>query len=60
MTDIPDNRIFRTVENSVKSDCQFNNTKIARKVTAVFSDNFYDSFSDFGSKLFYIFMRKFF
>lgn len=60
MTDIPDNCILRTVKNSVKRNRQFNGTKVTGKVSAIFSDYFYDSFSDFGCELLYFFMRKFF
>ena len=47
MAYIPDNCIFGTVENAMKRNCKFNNSKITCKVTAIFSNNIYYSSTDF-------------
>ena len=60
MAYIPDNCIFGTVENSVKSNCKFNDTKITCKMTAVFSNDIDYSCTDFLSELFEFFLRKLF
>ena len=60
MAYIPDNGILRAVENAVKRNCEFNNTEITGKVTAVFSNNIDYSCSDFGSQLLEFFLRKLF
>ena len=60
MAYIPDYSIIRAVKNSVQGYGQFNNTKIACKMSAVFSDNLYDFFSYFLGKCFKFFMRKIF
>ena len=52
MAYIPDNSIIWTVENSVKCNCKFYNTKITCKVAAVFSYNIYYSCADFLGQLF--------
>ena len=51
VTYIPDNCIVRTVENTVKCERKFYNAKIACKVPAVFSNNFYNCTADFLCKL---------
>ena len=60
MAYIPDNGIIRTVENTMQSDCKFNNTKITCKMTAVFSNDIYNSCTDFLSELLKFFLRKLF
>ena len=60
MTYIPDNGIFRAVENAVKRNCEFNDAKVTCKVTAVFSNNIDNSRTDFLSKLPEFFLRKLF
>ena len=57
---IPDNGIFGTIKNSVKSNCKFNNTKITCKMSAVFANNIDYSITDFLSELFEFFLRKLF
>ena len=51
MAYIPDNSIIWTVENSVKCNCKFYNTKITCKVAAVFSYNIYYSCANFLGQL---------
>ena len=60
MAYIPDNCIIRAVKNSVKCDSKLYNTKITRKVAAVFSDNIYNSCTDFLSQLLDFLLRKLF
>ena len=60
MAYIPDDGIFRTIKNSVKCNSEFNNAKVACKVSAVFSNNIDYSITDFLSELFKFFLRKLF
>ena len=57
---IPDNGIFGTIKNSVKSNCKFNNAEITGKVAAVFSNNIDYCCTDFLSQLLEFFLRKLF
>ena len=57
---IPDKGIIRAVENAVKRNSKFNNTKVRGKVAAVFSNNVYYSCADFLSQLLELFLRKLF
>ena len=49
MAYIPDNGIFGTIKNSVKSNCKFDNTKIAGKMSTIFSNNVNNCSTDFLS-----------
>jgi len=60
MAYIPDNGILRTIENSVQSNCKFNNAEITGKVAAVFSNNIDYSSTDFLGQLLEFFLRKLF
>ena len=51
MAYIKDNGILRAVENAVKRNSKFNNTKVRGKVAAVFSYNIYYSCADFLGQL---------
>ena len=60
MAYIPDNCIIRAVKNSMESNGKFNNTKVTCKVAAVFSNNIYNSCTDFLSQLLKFLLRKLF
>ena len=50
MTYIKNNCIFRTIKNSVKSNCKLNNSQITGKMSAIFCDGFYYNLTDFFRK----------
>ena len=60
MTYIKDDCILRAVENTVKRNCEFNNSKITCKMSAVFSNNIDYCCTDFLSQLLKFFLRKLF
>ena len=55
---IKDNGILGAVENAVKRNSKFNNTKVRGKMPAVFSNNVYYSCADFLGQLLEFFLRK--
>jgi hypothetical protein len=57
---VPDNSVLGTVKHAVERDCQFYYAKIARKMTAVPADDFYNSASYFTGKFGKFFFREFF
>ena len=60
VTYIPDNCVMRTFKYAVQCNGKFNYAEITCKMTAVFSNNVYYSYTDFLSQLLEFFLRKLF
>ena len=60
MTHIPYDRVFGTRKHAVQRNRKFDDAEIACEVTAVFTDDFYNRFSDFARENGKLGRRKFF